>query len=432
MAKQTINIGSSANDGTGDPLRTAFDKINDNFTEIYNELGGSTPSNLGFSGNSIISDDTNGNIELDPNGTGKVIINADLEVKGTTSQINATVMQVEDNLVEFNRNSSGADIDAGIYINRGGAGDNAVFYWNEGDDKFKAVTSASAATATAVADTAKATIVANFEGDSLQINTIASTDSSVVTFSEGIMVEGVAQANSLQTDNITSRNSSAVTVGESLIVDGTLFANNIDTNKIVNSDSSAIEFDTDIRGLNVHADTVITSQIYAADSTAVEIINDLDVTGRIRVNYFAAFDSSLQHFNDSVQFENNARVVGNFINEGSTTYGISDNFASSTTALGLSTTVHSLAAGEENYTLADGGEGQVIYFTCAGGGSAIQNTTVTLSKVRNPIDGTIDTSYAWKPFIIPGTTNADSTQAVRTLATAVFGNGAWNVDFYAG
>lgn len=35
MAKQTINIGSSANDGTGDPLRDAFDKANDNFTELY-------------------------------------------------------------------------------------------------------------------------------------------------------------------------------------------------------------------------------------------------------------------------------------------------------------------------------------------------------------------------------------------------------------
>lgn len=35
MAKQTINIGSSANAGDGDPLRTAFDKINDNFTELY-------------------------------------------------------------------------------------------------------------------------------------------------------------------------------------------------------------------------------------------------------------------------------------------------------------------------------------------------------------------------------------------------------------
>lgn len=35
MAKQTIGIGSAANDGTGDGLRTAFDKVNDNFTELY-------------------------------------------------------------------------------------------------------------------------------------------------------------------------------------------------------------------------------------------------------------------------------------------------------------------------------------------------------------------------------------------------------------
>ena len=35
MAKQSINLGSTANDGTGDPLRTAFDKINDNFDELY-------------------------------------------------------------------------------------------------------------------------------------------------------------------------------------------------------------------------------------------------------------------------------------------------------------------------------------------------------------------------------------------------------------
>jgi hypothetical protein len=40
MAKQTINIGTTANDGTGDPIRSAFDKTNDNFTELYNGAGG--------------------------------------------------------------------------------------------------------------------------------------------------------------------------------------------------------------------------------------------------------------------------------------------------------------------------------------------------------------------------------------------------------
>lgn len=39
MARQTVNIGTSPNDGTGDALRVAFDKLNDNFLEIYEDGG---------------------------------------------------------------------------------------------------------------------------------------------------------------------------------------------------------------------------------------------------------------------------------------------------------------------------------------------------------------------------------------------------------
>jgi hypothetical protein len=42
MAQQTINVGASANDGTGSPLRTAFQYTNSNFTELYAALGGGT------------------------------------------------------------------------------------------------------------------------------------------------------------------------------------------------------------------------------------------------------------------------------------------------------------------------------------------------------------------------------------------------------
>lgn len=35
MSKQVINIGTVANDGTGDTLRDAFDKVNDNTNELY-------------------------------------------------------------------------------------------------------------------------------------------------------------------------------------------------------------------------------------------------------------------------------------------------------------------------------------------------------------------------------------------------------------
>ena len=49
MAYQQLGLGSSANDGTGDDLRTGGDKINDNFVEIYTKLGnGSALSNLTF------------------------------------------------------------------------------------------------------------------------------------------------------------------------------------------------------------------------------------------------------------------------------------------------------------------------------------------------------------------------------------------------
>ena len=43
MAKQTINIGVTADDGTGSTIRAGGDLINDNFNEVYNLLGdGST------------------------------------------------------------------------------------------------------------------------------------------------------------------------------------------------------------------------------------------------------------------------------------------------------------------------------------------------------------------------------------------------------
>ena len=35
MAYQSIGLGSSADDGTGDSLRVGGDKVNDNFVEVY-------------------------------------------------------------------------------------------------------------------------------------------------------------------------------------------------------------------------------------------------------------------------------------------------------------------------------------------------------------------------------------------------------------
>ena len=91
MAKQTVNLGSSANDGTGDPLRTAFDKINDNFDELYLYSTAASGNNITITGNTIASDNTNGNITLDPNGTGDIVIATGAELQLTDHTDNAVV-----------------------------------------------------------------------------------------------------------------------------------------------------------------------------------------------------------------------------------------------------------------------------------------------------------------------------------------------------
>ena len=98
--------------------------------------------------------------------TGNIQIGGDMTVSGTTTSVNTTNLEISDALLELNKNNSGgADTDAGLLIQRGSAGNNAAFYWNEGADKFKAVLTTSAATASAVTDSSTATIVANLEGN---------------------------------------------------------------------------------------------------------------------------------------------------------------------------------------------------------------------------------------------------------------------------
>ena len=53
MAKTAIGVGSSANDGTGDPIRTAFQSTNSNFDELYTLLGNGTA--LSISGDVTMS-----------------------------------------------------------------------------------------------------------------------------------------------------------------------------------------------------------------------------------------------------------------------------------------------------------------------------------------------------------------------------------------
>ena len=78
MSRLTIDTGTAGNPATGDSLRTAFNKVNTNFTELYAELGGDSLDAISFNNNTISTDITNANLILTGNGTGGVVIE-DLE-----------------------------------------------------------------------------------------------------------------------------------------------------------------------------------------------------------------------------------------------------------------------------------------------------------------------------------------------------------------
>lgn len=60
MTQQIIDVGNVANDGTGDSIREAFIKTNDNFTELYTAntvsvTGNISGNNISASGNITVS-----------------------------------------------------------------------------------------------------------------------------------------------------------------------------------------------------------------------------------------------------------------------------------------------------------------------------------------------------------------------------------------
>lgn len=58
MTRQNIYLGAAANDGTGDTLRNAGQKINQNFVDVYMHLGGDSdglPGNITVTANSTLS-----------------------------------------------------------------------------------------------------------------------------------------------------------------------------------------------------------------------------------------------------------------------------------------------------------------------------------------------------------------------------------------
>lgn len=112
MAQQIINIGTSPNDGTGDPLRTAMTKVVNNFAEVYSGLSFTLASNNATAVNNftVAANTTSNNLIVTSNGTiNNLSVSATLSVSANVSvganvTLNTSVVAVSNSVgnVRFN------------------------------------------------------------------------------------------------------------------------------------------------------------------------------------------------------------------------------------------------------------------------------------------------------------------------------------------
>ena len=319
MAKQSINIGRSANDKTGDPLRTAFNKINENFTELY----GASPfgQQVTISGNQISANESNADLVLSGSGTGGVVASA-VRIDGTSlSSSDSTQINVNENLdVGGNITASGnitatGDIFANGNINLGNASSDqtkVVGVFEADNIQIDGTTITTNTTNGSVTITGNATGGVVVENLTINDNTISSPSNSDIVIEPGGTGDVVLSALRINGTTLDSSDSSAITLGEAVDITGaltgtsgsfsttlavtgattltgtttinnSLTANSVTTNTIASNGSNADlsiqpsgTGDVLISALRINGTTLDSS-----DSSKITVAEQLDVTGTL-------------------------------------------------------------------------------------------------------------------------------------------------------
>ena len=333
MAQQTVGIGSSANDGTGDPLRTAFTKINENFTELYATTGMDTDKGIDINANTITSTSTNEDIIIDPNGTGKIELAADVEIDNGININGSTITALTTNGdITITPNGTG-----GVVLDSIKVTENEIAATNTNDD----LKLSAAGTGNVVMG-------------AIRINgsQISSDDSNAIQIKE-----------TLQVDNLSSDDSSALnvtsgmTIAGAVDVNGTLSASTVDVNTIQSTDSA---------GVVVNDGLSVAGPLNGAGSSVLQITDGIDV-------------EAASTFEGAVTFDSNILANGYLRYSTETISGD----GAGTDAIGVNTGVTFLntSGGTSSLTFADGVSGQVkhIIMVVAGAAATLDNTNLNVS-----------------------------------------------------
>ena len=153
-------------------------------------------------------------------------VTGDLTVNGATTTVDTTNTTIKDTLLELNSGASSNSNDSGIIIQRGSTGNDALFIWDESEDKFALGTTTDNASSTGNLNMTTGTLVANIEGN-VTGNVTGNTSGTAAT------VTGAAQS------NITSLGTLTTLTVDNIIVNGTTIGHTDDTDLITLADGIA-------------------------------------------------------------------------------------------------------------------------------------------------------------------------------------------------
>jgi hypothetical protein len=292
-----------------------------------------TDKGIDINANTITSTSTNDDIIIDPNGTGKIELAADVEIDNGLNINASTITSLTTNGdITLTPNGTG-----GVVIDSIKVTENEIAATNSNDDL---VLSAAG--------------TGNIVAGAIRINgsQISSDDSSAIQIKE-----------TLQVDNLSSDDSSALnvtsgmTIAGAVDVNGTLSASTVDVNTIQSTDSA---------GVVINDALSVAGALNAAGSSVLQISDGIDIEGSATVE-------------GSLQVDGNIEANGYLRYSTETVSGDGAGTDAISTATGV--TFLNTSGGTSSLTFADGVSGQVkhIIMTVGGAAATLDNTNLNVS-----------------------------------------------------
>jgi len=293
MAQQTINVGATANDGTGDGIRTAYIKCNDNFKELYDTT--ITPTTVP-NGTSNLSVADSANVTITIAGSANVV-----NFAGTVSEFTGNISVTKD-IAIANSLTVTQDVTIGdqLIIN-GSFGSNVLPDTNNTRTLGNATLRFASMNTVLINATGNVTTTANISGGNIistgaHITTGNVTGGNFITAGQVVSTGNVTGGNLITagrvvaTGNVTGLN--LVTTGAGNVITSGFFkgdggflsnvtaASNVAVTQIANG-TTVVGISGSGGNVEITSGGVLTAQ---TNGTNFDVIKPLTVTGNITTN----------------------------------------------------------------------------------------------------------------------------------------------------